>query len=230
LDKKTSPGYLSVFFNGILKENPTLCLVLGTCPTLAITTMAKNAIGMGLATLFVLLGSNIVISLIKRLIPPSVRIPCYIVIIAGFVTIVSQLMQAFVPELYKELGLYLALIAVNCIILGRAEVFASKNKVVASVFDALGMGLGFTLALFIMASIREILGAGTWFGIKLTAGLFEPIAIFARPAGGFFVFGCLIAVVNLILAKKGRKVKKSVGCAGSCEGCTGCAGVQKGEE
>ncbi len=156
---------LQILTNGIIKENPVLVLVLGTCPTLAVTTMAKNAIGMGLAATFVLLGSNIVISLLKKVIPDKVRIPCYIVVIAGFVTLLSALLQAYVPDVYSALGIFLPLIVVNCIILGRAEMFASKNSVFKSALDGIGMGIGFTFALLIIGSIREILGSGTWFGL-----------------------------------------------------------------
>ena len=189
---------LSTLTNGIIKENPVLVLILGTCPTLAVTTLAVNGVGMGLAATFVLVCSNIVISLLKNIIPDKVRIPCYIVIIAGFVTILSSLMEAFLPDLYASLGLFLQLIVVNCIILGRAEMFASKHGVLASALDGIGMGLGFTLALLIMGSIREILGAGTWFGIPLTVNLFSPISIFILAPGGFLVYGIVIALMNKI--------------------------------
>ena len=223
---------LSVLTKGIIKENPVLVLILGTCPTLAVTTLAVNGIGMGLAATFVLVCSNIVISLLKNVIPDKVRIPCYIVIIAGFVTILSSLLEAFFPSIYSALGLFLQLIVVNCIILGRAEMFASKNGVVASALDGLGMGLGFTLALLMIGSIREILGAGTWFGIPLTVNLFSPISIFILAPGGFFVYGCVIALVNKLT--KGRAIKKKdfscEGCpsAGACGSCSGCS-AEKGE-
>lgn len=223
---------LSVLTKGIIKENPVLVLILGTCPTLAVTTLAVNGIGMGLAATFVLVCSNIVISLLKNVIPDKVRIPCYIVIIAGFVTILSSLLEAFFPSIYSALGLFLQLIVVNCIILGRAEMFASKNGVVASALDGLGMGLGFTLALLMIGSIREILGAGTWFGIPLTVNLFSPISIFILAPGGFFVYGCVIALVNKLT--KGRAIKKKdfscEGCpsAGTCGSCSGCS-AEKGE-
>lgn len=209
------------FFKGIIKENPTLVMLLGTCPTLAMTTQAVNGLGMGLATTFVLLGSCVVISLLKNIIPSQVRLPCYIVIIAGFVTLVSFLLQVYVPGLYKTFGVFLSLITVNCIILGRAEAFASKNSVGKSVADALGMGIGFTLALVLMGSIREILGSGTWFGIDLTFGVLEPILLFATPAGGFMVFGFLVAVVNRLSNYKISK--KKMGCEGCAGGCAGCA-------
>ena len=202
---------LKILLNGIIKENPVLVMLLGMCPSLAITTGAKNAIGMGLATTFVLIGSNIVISLIKNLIPKSVRLPAYIVVIAGFVTIIGLLMKAYLPSLYEALGIFLNLIVVNCIILGRAEMFASKNGVFKSALDGLGFGIGFTLALFIIGSVRELLGAGTWFGISVTDKLFEPMGFFVTSAGGFFVLGCVIAVFNKLINKKPRK---DVGCAG----------------
>lgn len=201
------------FVKGIIKENPTLVLVLGTCPTLAVTTSVPNALGMGVAATAVLLCSNIAISALRKIIPDKVRIPAYIVLIAGFVTIIEMLMHAFVPDLYEALGVFLSLIVVNCIILGRAEMYASKNKVVDSAIDALGMGVGFTLALFLMSSIREILGSGSWFGFEIPWLSENPIMIFSLPAGGFFVFGCLIAIVNKIMKKRGDK--KDV----SCEGC-----------
>ena len=184
---------LKTFTNGIIKENPVLVLVLGTCPTIATSTSVLNALGMGLAATFVLLGSNIVISLLR---------------------------QAYVQSLYQSLGIFLPLIVVNCIILGRAEMFASKNNVIDSALDGLGMGLGFTLALFCMATVREILGSGTWCGITLTANLFDPIAIMKLTPGGFLVYGVLIAIMNKF-AK--HKPKKKLDCA-ACGACAGCAG------
>ena len=200
------------FIKGIIKENPVLVLVLGTCPTLAITTSVLNALGMGVAATVVLLCSNMAISALRTVIPDKVRIPCYIVLIAGFVTMVEMLMHAFVPDLYESLGIFLSLIVVNCIILGRAEMYASKNKVIDSAIDALGMGVGFTLALFLMASIREVLGAGTWCGLAVPfAGDYKMMILTMAP-GGFFVFGCLIALVNKITGHK--NVKTKMGCAG----------------
>lgn len=217
---------LRILTNGIIKENPVLVLVLGTCPTLAVTTLAKNGIGMGLAATFVLLGSNVVISLLKNIIPDKVRIPCYIVVIAGFVTLLSALMEAYLPDLYSALGIFLPLIVVNCIILGRAEMFASKHGVLASALDGIGMGLGFTLALVIIGSIREILGSGTWFGIPLTANLFSPISIFVLAPGGFFVYGMVIAALNRL--SNGKAVKrKSFGCD-SCPNASACPNCGKG--
>ena len=197
--------------NGILKENPTLRLVLGTCPTLAITTLAKNAIGMGAAATFVLIGSNLVISLLRKVIPDKIRIPAYITVIAGFVTVVQMIVKAFAPEIDAQLGIYLPLITVNCIILARAEMFASKNTVLASVLDAVGMGIGFTAALLLMGCIRELIGNGTLFGMAVTQGHIEPMLIMILPPGGFFVFGVLIALVN-----------KITGDAVTSTGCTAC--------
>ncbi len=208
---------------GLIKENPTLVGLLGMCPTLAITTTAKNGIGMGLATTFVLIGSNIVISLLKNIIPKSVKLPCYIVIIAGFVTLIEMLMKGYIPELYKSLGTFLSLITVNCIILGRAEMFACKNKVIPSILDAVGMGLGFTLSLTTMASIREILGAGTWFGIKIP--MLQNMTIFILPAGGFFVLGCIIAAVNKLANKK---TPQNIGCS-NCPNAGGCSSCESKE-
>lgn len=205
---------MSVFTNGILKENPTLVLVLGTCPTLAITTSAITGIGMGVAAMIVLVCSNILISLLKKVIPDSVRIPCYIVIIAGFVTIVQFLVEAYSPALNEALGVYLPLIVVNCIILGRAEMFANKNGVIASALDGFGMGLGFTLVLFLMGMIRELLGNGTIFDIAVTAELFDPIIVFLLAPGGFLVYGALMALVNHLT--NGRAIKKK---EFGCEGC-----------
>lgn len=205
---------LKVLLNGIIKENPVLVLILGTCPTLAVTSLAVNGLGMGLAATAVLLGSNIVISLLRNVIPDKVRIPSYVVIIAGFVTVVGFLVQAYAPSVYDALGLYLPLIVVNCIILGRAEMFANKNGVVASACDAIGMGLGFTLALLAMGSIREILGSGTWFGMRIIPESVQTMSIMTLAPGGFFVFGCLIALVNAILMKKGKKPKETIGCSG----------------
>ena len=209
------------FTKGLVKQNPTLVGLLGMCPTLAVTTLAKNGIGMGLATTFVLVCSNIVISSLKRVIPKAVRLPCFRVIIAGFVTLIEFLMQGYMGELYDALGVFLSLITVNCIILGRAEAFASKNGVFASMLDGLGMGLGFTLALFLMGSVREILGTGSWFGLRIPVLCEHPMTVFIMPAGGFFVLGMLIAAVNMIA---GRKPPKEI----SCEGCPSAA-ICKGQ-
>ena len=218
--------YMKELTKGILKENPVLVMLLGTCPTLATTTLLSSSLGMGLATTFVLICSNIVISLIKNLIPKEVRLPCYILIIAGFVTFVSFMMQSYLPELYESLGIFLSLIVVNCIILGRAEMFASKNNVLASALDGIGMGIGFTLALGLIGMIREILGCGTILGFSI-GSWFEPMIFFITPAGGFLVFGVVIAVVNMILkAKTNKKPKEEFSCA-NCPSKDVCAG--KGE-
>jgi len=204
---------LAILKNGLLKENPVFVLLLGTCPSLAVTTMAVNGLGMGVSTLMVLLCSNIAIAALKDFIPDKVRIPAFVVLIAGFVTIVGLLVKAYAPDLDLALGIFLPLIVVNCIILGRAEMFASKNGIVDSALDAVGMGLGFTMALFIIGSIRELLGSGMWMGIPVTAGHIEPIAIFMLAPGGFFVYGCMIALIGKLT--KGKSVKKkSFGCAG----------------
>ncbi|MBR2612509.1 MAG: electron transport complex subunit E [Clostridia bacterium] len=206
---------LMIVLRGIIMENPVLILVLGTCPTLATTNSLVSAFSMGIAATLVLICSNAVISALRNIIPETVRIPCYIVIIAGFVTIVQMLLQAYLPDIYKMLGAYLALIVVNCIILGRAEMFARKNGVVDSILDGVGMGLGFLLALLVMAFIREVFGAGAFFGIEL--GFMENIKIPAltQAPGGFLVFGLVIAVMNKLTEKKGGVKRKSF----SCEGC-----------
>ncbi len=203
----------SNFLKGIIKENPVLVLLLGTCPTLATTTSVSSAVGMGAAATIVLLCSNIVISALRKVIPDKVRIPCYIVLIAGFVTMVQMLVKAFAPALDKSLGIFLPLIVVNCIILGRAEMYANKNGVIDSAIDALGMGAGFTFALFLMASIREIFGNGTWFGMDIPVLVDNKIAIMTMAPGGFFVFGCLIALANKLSGDK-KNSKKEFGCAG----------------
>ena len=208
------------FSKGIIKENPVLRLMLGTCATLAVTTAASNAIGMGAATTFVLVCSNAVISALRKVIPDKVRIPAYITVIAAFVTIVQLLIQAYSPALDKSLGIFLPLIVVNCIILGRAEMYANKNKVLPSIVDGLGMGVGCTVALLLMGIIRELLGAGTVFGIPITAGFMPPIIIFILPPGGFFVFGMLIALANRISEGKGHKPAE-LGCA-SCPLASSC--------
>ena len=224
-------GNLSILTKGILKENPVLVLVLGTCPTLATTTNVVGAFGMGIAALVVLLCSNMLISLLRRVIPDSVRIPCYIVIIAGFVTIVQMIVQAYFPELYEMLGVYLALITVNCIILGRAEMFASKNGVGKSALDGIGMGLGFTLTLCVMATIREVLGNASFAGIAIP--FLEPykIAFLVKAPGGMLVYGLLIALV-FVLTQGKAPVKNEFSCA-DCPSAGHCqmgACAQKGGE
>ncbi|MBE6694172.1 MAG: electron transport complex subunit E [Ruminococcaceae bacterium] len=210
----------SVLMSGIIKENPVLVLILGTCPTLATTTNVFGAFGMGIATLAVLICSNVLISLLRKVIPDNVRIPCYIVIIAGFVTVVQMLVQAFLPELYEMLGVYLALIVVNCIILGRAEMFASKNSVGLSALDGLGMGIGFTLALCAIATVREVLGAASFAGIAIPFLEDYKIEFFVKAPGGMVVFGLMIALVSLITLGKAPK-KKEFSCA-SCPGSEHC--------
>ncbi len=191
-----------IFFNGILKENPTFALFLGMCPTLAVTTAAFNGVGMGLSTMAVLICSNVFISLLRKFIPEKVRIAAYVVVIASFVTVVEMALKAYAPAVSESLGLYIPLIVVNCIILGRAEAFASKNGALASAVDGLGMGLGFTLALTLIGSVREILGAGTFFGISLFGESFQPVTIMILPPGAFLTLGIIVMVINIISAKK----------------------------
>lgn len=210
------------FTNGLVKENPTLRLVLGTCPTLAVTTSATNAIGMGLAATVVLICSNAAISLTRKVIPDKVRIPAFITMIAGFVTIVQFLLKAYMPALDKSLGIFIPLIVVNCIILARAEMFASKNPVHLSILDGLGMGLGFTLALLVIGSVRELLGNGTWFGVNITADLFSPATIMILPPGGFLVFGIIVGLLNKFTTFKVR----NTGCHACSMNC-GAAGTGK---
>lgn len=231
---------LSILTNGIIKENPVLVLLIGTCPTLATSSSLSNGLGMGLSATAVLICSNIVISLLRKIIPDKVRIPCYIVVIAGFVTLVQFVLQAYVPSLYQSLGLFLPLIVVNCIILGRAEAFANKNNIIDSALDGVGMGLGFTLALALMGTIRELLGAGTLLGYTVFGSWFTPIGFFNLAPGGFFVYGFLIAMLNL--ATKGKALKKPSFSCGGCPMYNSCnlaevkdeaaaaASVQKGAE
>jgi len=201
---KTKP--LTILKNGLFTENPIFRLVLGMCPALAVTTEAFNGIGMGFAATFVLVGSNLVVSLLRNFIPPKVRIPAFIVVIASFVTIVQLLLKAYVPDLDKSLGIFIPLIVVNCIILARAESFASKNGVFSSLLDAVGMGLGFTVALFIVASVREILGNGTFFKMTLFGDSFQPVLIMILAPGGFITMGLLLGLINKIsMLKKHRK-------------------------
>ena len=225
---------LERLYNGVIKENPTFVLMLGMCPTLAVTTSAVNGLGMGLSTLVVLVMSNLVISIMRNIIPDKVRIPGYIVIVATLVTIVQLLLQAYLPDLYSSLGIYIPLIVVNCIILGRAEAYASKNGPLLSVFDGLGMGLGFTLALTLISIFRELIGAGTVFGIQVMPGAYEPIAIFVMAPGAFLVLCLLVAFQNAMHMRTNAN-KKVQGCsgdccscqAGGCESCGGCAGKAK---
>ena len=220
---------LERLYNGLVKENPTFVLMLGMCPTLAVTTSAVNGLGMGLATTVVLVMSNLLISLLRKCIPDSVRMPAFIVVVASFVTIVQFLLEGFIPSLYESLGLYIPLIVVNCIILGRAESYASKNPVLPSVFDGIGMGLGFTVGLTAIGLVRELLGTGTIFGLNVMPKFFEPISIFVLAPGAFFVLAGLTALQNkvkMMAAKKGKAVKEANGCGencGSCGNCGGCA-------
>ena len=246
-DKKKSLG--REFTKGLLDENPVLRLVLGTCPTLAVSTSVVNAVGMGISAMIVLVCSNIVISLLRKIIPSKVRIPAYIVIIASFVTIVQMIVKAFVPDLDAALGVFLPLIVVNCIILGRAEAFAGKNSVIASAVDGLGMGVGFTIALCCMASVREILGAGTFlagaqnllvlfgenvlngfngFTLIPQDGVISPMMIFILAPGGFFTFGILMACANRIAEKKG-KPKADLGGCKTCPMAKNCAILAEGK-
>ena len=222
--KKEKTALLPELTKGFLKENPTLRLVLGTCPTLAISTSLSGALGMGIAATAVLLLSNITISALRRVIPEKVRIPAYITIIAGIVTLVQMIVKAYAPAIDQSLGVYLPLITVNCIIFGRADGFAGSHSVAASAFDAVGMGIGFTAALSMMAIVREFLGAGSIMGLKL-AGM-TPMAILILPPGGFFVYGCLIALSNWISRKMDKPIlKEEAGCAG-CAGCGVCPNAE----
>lgn len=202
MEKKNTVG---IFINGLIKENPTFVQLLGMCPTLAVTTSLKNGIGMGLSATAVLIASNVIISALRKIIPQKVRIAAYIVVIAAFVTIIQMCLNAFLPELSGSLGIFIPLIVVNCIILARAESFASKNGVWHSAVDGLGMGLGFTLALSLISAVREILGAGTVFDITLYGEMIKPMSIITLAPGGFIVLGLLVAAVNYIMNKKGEK-------------------------
>lgn len=221
--KANSP--LERLYNGIIKENPTFVLMLGMCPTLAVTTSAKNGFGMGMTTMVILALSNLMISMLRKMIPDSVRMPAYIVVVASFVTIVQFLLQGFIPSLYDSLGIYIPLIVVNCIILGRAEAYAMKNGPVLSAFDGIGMGLGFTVALALIGSFRELLGAGTIFGKQIMPAAFQPISIFILAPGAFFVLAALTALQNRLkmpCATNGSvKQKKKGGCNGDCLSCAG---------
>lgn len=210
-------------YNGIVKENPTFVLTLGMCPTLAVTTSAKNGLGMGLTTMVVLALSNAFISLLRKVIPDKVRIPAFIVIIASFVTVMELLLEGFLPSLYDALGIYIPLIVVNCIILGRAEAYASKNPVLPSLFDGIGMGLGFTIALTMIGAVRELLGAGQIFGMTVMPSGYVPVSIFIMAPGAFFVLAMLTAIQNQIKIngeKKGKDMSKiGSGCGHDCASC-----------
>ena len=212
--------YTERLYNGIIKENPTLVLMLGMCPTLAVSTQATNGIGMGLSTLAVLVLSNLVISLLRKLIPDQVRLPAYIVIVASLVTVTELLIQAYLPAVYEALGIYIPLIVVNCVILGRAEAYANKNPPLLSVFDGIGMGLGFTLALTLAGGVREILGSGTFFGMQLLPKSVEPMGIFIQPPGAFLVIALFIIIMNAVGIKTRQRSLVENGCDGCCAGCT----------
>ena len=209
--KQKSP--MKVFLNGLFNENPTFRLLLGMCPTLAVSTAASNGLGMGLSTTFVLVFANLVISLLRKMIPEKVRIPSFVVVIATFVTIIDLLIKAFVPALSSSLGIYIPLIVVNCIIFARAESFAFKNPPVPSIIDGLGMGLGFTLSLTLLSSVREIIGSGTWFGMQVMPAAYKPMAIIVSPSGGFITLGILILIVNAVVKAYGKRKQAKEGIA-----------------
>lgn len=210
-------------YNGIIKENPTFVMMLGMCPTLAVTTSAMNGLGMGLTTMVILTMSNLIISMLRKVIPDDVRVPAFIVIVASFVTIVQFLLQAYIPFLNESLGLYIPLIVVNCIILGRAEAYASKNPMIASLFDGIGMGLGFTIGLTSIGLVRELIGSGKIFGAAVLPASYEPVSIFVMAPGAFFVLALLTGLQNKVklnMAKKGKDVSKiQSGCNSDCASC-----------
>ena len=219
--------YVERLWNGLIKENPVLVLMLGMCPALAVSTQAANGIGMGLSTLAVLVLSNLVISCLRKVIPDQVRLPAYIVIVASLVTVTELLIEAYLPSVYEALGIYIPLIVVNCIILGRAEAFANKNKPLLSVMDGIGMGLGFTVALTLAGLVREVLGNGSAFGVRILPESWEPMGIFVQPPGAFLVIALFIIIMNAIGIKT-RQRKLVDGCDGCCAKCT--ASCQKSEE
>lgn len=221
--------YTERIYNGIIKENPCLILMLGMCPTLAVTTSAINGLGMGLSTLVVLIFSNLIISVMRNVIPDQVRLPAYIVIVASLVTVVDLLLQGYVPSLYSALGIYIPLIVVNCIILGRAEAFAAKNPPLLSAFDGLGMGAGFTIALTIIGLAREFLGAGSAFGVQILPDSVEPIGIFIKAPGAFLIIAIIIAVMNAASISTAAN-KKVEGCDGCCASCAGACGEDTDKE
>ena len=213
--------YVERLYNGLVKENPTFVLMLGMCPTLAVTTSAINGVGMGLTTTVVLVMSNMLISMLRKIIPDSVRMPAFIVVVASFVTIVQFLLEGFIPSLYDSLGLYIPLIVVNCIILGRAESYASKNPVLPSIFDGIGMGLGFTIGLTSIGIVREVIGAGQIFGKQIMPSSYEPVTIFILAPGAFFVLAGLVAIQNKVKRNAANKGKETVktGCGEGCASC-----------
>ncbi len=218
-EKKSMNKYIERIYNGLIKENPTLVLMLGMCPTLAVSVRAVNGIGMGLSTTAVLILSNLIISLLRKVIPDQVRLPSYIVIVASLVTVTELLMEAYVPSVYSALGIYIPLIVVNCIILGRAEAYANKNTPLLSVMDGLGMGIGFTAALTLAGLIREILGSGTAFGMQVLPKSVEPIGIFVQPPGAFLVIALFIIIMNAIGIKTRQRKLVESGCDGNCALC-----------
>lgn len=216
-------------YNGILKENPVLVLMLGMCPTLAVTTSATNGFGMGVSTLAVLVVSNLVISLLRKVIPDEVRLPAFIVIVASFVTVVELLTEAYFPALYSALGIYIPLIVVNCIILGRAEAYASKNPPLPSTMDGIGMGLGFTAALTVIGLVRELLGAGTAFGIDVMPDFFVPVSIFVKAPGAFLVLALVVMIMNAVnITTRANEVVE--GCDGCCAACAKTCDTKEGEK
>ena len=218
---KEKKSLLSLIYDGVIKSNPSLVLMLGMCPTLAVTTSATNGFGMGVSTMAVLIVSNLLISLLRKIIPDAVRLPAYIVVVASLVTVVEMITQAYMPALYASLGLYIPLIVVNCIILGRAEAFASQNDPIPSIFDGIGMGLGFTIALVIIGSFRELLGAGTILGMQIMPESYTPIAIFVKAPGAFLVIAFVIAVMNAfsVPTRANEMVEDCDGCCAHCNKC-----------
>ena len=218
---KEKKSLLSLIYDGVIKSNPSLVLMLGMCPTLAVTTSATNGFGMGVSTMAVLIVSNLLISLLRKIIPDAVRLPAYIVVVASLVTVVEMITQAYMPALYASLGLYIPLIVVNCIILGRAEAFASQNDLIPSIFDGIGMGLGFTIALVIIGSFRELLGAGTILGMQIMPESYTPIAIFVKAPGAFLVIAFVIAVMNAfsVPTRANEMVEDCDGCCAHCNKC-----------
>ena len=218
---KEKNSLMSLIYDGVIKSNPALVLMLGMCPTLAVTTSATNGFGMGVSTMAVLIVSNLLISLLRKIIPDAVRLPAYIVVVASLVTVVEMITQAYLPGLYSSLGLYIPLIVVNCIILGRAEAFASQNKPIPSIFDGIGMGLGFTLALVAIGTFRELLGAGSVFGFQVMPESYQPIAIFVKAPGAFLVIAIIIAVMNAfsVPTRANEVVEDCDGCCAHCNKC-----------
>ena len=209
---------MDILLNGIFRENPVLILILGCCSTLAISVTVLGSLGMGAALTFVLVCSNVVISALRKIIPDKVRIPCYIIVVATFVTLVQMVVQAFMPPLYDALGIFLPLIVVNCIVLGRAEMFANKNTIGDALFDGIGMGIGYTMVLTAMAIVRELFGAGSLFGKQIIPEEYT-VRILAQTPGGFFMFGLVMAILVWGLAKHGKKFEPKMGCDGDCGGC-----------